>query len=323
MLAASLGWAAFVAGLHFRMERTGRFSFFRTFYFAGLAVFFLLNMHFTVRSENWLAPYCHLSLAGNVLHVGYNQFLSAFSHDYFRYGALSVGLFWLLVVLANGAAFCGWTCFFGGVDDSLSQVLRKPLFRVPGGARVREFQLAVLVFIAFLSFAYMEPEFCLWLCPFKVTGEILNPGAPALAWQTGAYVAVGIVVLLVLPVLTRQRTFCSALCPFGAIPPLARGLSPYRVAVDPDRCARCGKCLEACPSFAMEMTRNSARTTRYCTSCLRCAAACPEGAITTALASGRPSRIVVLVSMLLGGALAQFYVPGGVAALVRLAGRAF
>ena len=322
MLAASLGWAMFVAALHFRMERTGRFAGYRTFYFAGLAVFFLLNMHAGARGEEGVAPYCHLSLAGNVLNAGYNQALSIFSHDYFRYGALSVGVFWLLVVAVNGGAFCSWVCFFGGVDDSLSQVLKKSLFRIPGGARVREFQLAVLIFLAFLSFAYMEPEFCLWLCPFKVTDEILNPNSPARALQIGTYVAAGAVLLLLLPVLTRQRTFCSTLCPFGALPPLVRWLTPYRVTVDPRRCVKCGNCARECPRFAMELDRKSARANRYCTACLRCVKVCPEDAIAPTVLGRRPSRIMPLVSMLLGGALAQFYVPGGIAALVRLAGKA-
>jgi len=323
-LIASIAWAGTVAFLHFRMERTGKASLHRTFYFGSLAVFFLLNMHTAPRGEEWLAPYCHLSLAGNVLHVGYNQLLSIFNNAWFKYGVLSVGIFWLLVVFVNGGAFCGWVCFFGGVDDSLSQVLKRRLFRVPGGTRVREFQLALLIFIAFISFAYMEPEFCLWLCPFKIKGDILNPNSAAVGLQTAAYISVGIVLLLALPVVTKQRTFCSTVCPFGAIPPLFRWMTPYRVTVDREKCERCENCVNACPSFAMEMGVKSARVTRYCTSCLRCIPVCPAGAISTTLFDRkRNGWLLPLVSMAFGGALAQFDVPGGVVAVVRLAGSMF
>ncbi len=319
LLAASMAWAAAVAGIHYRMEKTGRFAFHRTFFFVGLAFFFLVNMHLSVRTEDGILPYCHLSLAGNAMHLGYSQYLSVVNDVWFKYGALSVGVFWLLVVLVNGGGFCGWVCFFGGVDDALSQVLKKPLFRIPGGARTREFQLAVLIFMAFVSFSYMEPAFCLWACPFKIEGAILNQNSPLVGMQMASYIFIGVVFLLVLPVLTRKRTFCNTICPFGAIPPLVSGITPYKITVDPKRCIRCGKCVDACPSFAIDVGKKSAATNRYCTRCLRCVGVCPEEAITSTLFHRKASGLLPFVSMAFGGALAIFYVPGAVKALFDLA----
>ena len=75
-LVVSLAWSGLVAFAHFRMDRTGKTSLHRTFYFAALALFFLLNMHLSGKTEESVAPYCHLSLAGNLVHIGYNQYLS-------------------------------------------------------------------------------------------------------------------------------------------------------------------------------------------------------------------------------------------------------
>jgi polyferredoxin len=321
LLAAASAWSFGVAFLYFRMESTGRISGYRTFYFASLSVFFLLNMHLSGKPE--LAPYCHLSMAGNLVHEAYNQVLGATTGAYLKYGALSAGVLWLLVVLVNGGGFCSWVCFFGGVDDALSRIPRRPLLRIPRGRRLRDFQLAGLVFFAFVSFVSMEPEFCLWVCPFKLDGEILNPNSRAFVFQTAAYVAVGTIFLVILPVLSGKRTFCSTVCPFGAIAPLIRGISPYRMTVNADLCNRCGHCETVCPSFAIERDSSGGfHAGRFCVLCGRCADACPRKAVSWTVLHEKESKLLPFVSMCFGGALSLFYVPGGIVALVTAVARA-
>ncbi len=318
LVAISVVWSLFVSSLYLRMDRPERIGPYRAFFFLSLAVFFLIGMHGRPGGEAGLQPVCHLGLAGNILHVAYNQFLSAAGGNYLRYGILSAGIIWLAVILVSGPGFCGWICFFGGVDDSLSRLLRRPLFRVPGGAKVRRFQLGLLLFLAVFSFLEFESLFCKWACPFKVESSILNRADAAFVFQVAVYVSVGILALVLLPILTKQRTFCSAVCPFGAIPPLLGPLRPYRLRIDSKRCSDCAKCVDVCPSFAMTKTRGGVAAGSYCTLCMRCAESCPAGAISPVPSAGKPGRLPVFVSILFGGALALFYVPGGILAIWRL-----
>lgn len=318
-LAVALVWSAAVAGGYRWAERKDRFHAYRRAFFASLAFFFLLQMHLPARGDA-AEPYCHLALAGNFIQTSWNQWLAIAGGTWGAYGALSLGILWLLVVLACGGAFCSWVCFFGGVDDTLAG-LRKPLFRIPNASRVRVFQLALLLLVAWVSFGHAEPEFCRILCPFKLTGEIATThGEHPLGSWIISFIIVGGVLLVGLPLATGQRTFCSGICPFGAIPPLFAKLNPYRVAARRETCTECGTCGKVCPSFAIDSGKEGFRVNRYCTTCLRCVDACPAGAMQAGLFGRKPSILLPLVPVALGGALSVFYVPLGLLALARLLG---
>jgi len=318
LLFVAIAWSAAVAGGYAWAERANRFLLYRRFFFGSLALFFLLQMHLPGRGDA-AEPYCHLGLAGNFIHTGWNQWLAVAGGTWGAYGALSLGVLWLLVVFACGGAFCSWACFFGGVDDTLSS-LSRPLFRIPNASRIRVFQLALLLVVAWVSFVHVEPEFCRLLCPFKLTGDIAATHEhPGLSWAI-SFIVVGGVFVVGLPLATGQRTFCSGVCPFGAIPPLVAGLNPYRVATRRDACTECGICERVCPSFAIDSGKEGFTVNRYCTTCLRCVDACPAGAIEAGLFGRRPSILLPLVPVALGGALSIFYVPAGLLALVRAVG---
>jgi len=312
----SVAWALAVAALLYRISSSRRPAAWRTFYFASLAGFFLLGMHGGGTGEP--VP-CHIGMAGNLLQPLWAQWLALSNGTWVKYGALSLSVAWLAVLLAAGGGTCGWVCFFGGVDDALSRVPRKPLLRIPPSLKVREFQAALAVFLVAASFGWFEPVFCQWLCPFKETKGVLDETLAVFPVQRAVQFGVIGLFLVVLPLLTGKRAFCSALCPFGALPPLFHRLNPYRVTVRPEACVNCGKCAAACPSFAVEAGPKAHAVNRYCTLCLRCVEACPEGAIRPTLFGRRRSAVFPFVSMALGGALSMFYVPAGVMALVRLA----
>jgi ferredoxin len=318
LLGVSLAWSVLVALLHLMMERTGRISAWRGLFFTGLAVFFLLDMHLTGPGRTF-TPICHVGLAGNLVQTAYSQYLSAANGAWSRYGALSVGIFWILAVLALGGGFCSWVCFFGGVDDACSRALVRPPVRLPGGTRWRVFQLASLVFFSVMAFYAMEPVFCRIACPFKEPGEVLDAchNARALGWFS--VLAIGLPFVVVLPLLTGKRTFCSSVCPFGAIPPLLHRLNPYRVTAGKG-CTGCGTCETVCPSFAIERDGDAFRANRYCTLCMRCVDSCPTGVLKPTLFHRRESRLLPFVAMAFSGALSVFYVPGGVLALLRAVG---
>ena len=317
-LAIACSWSLAVALLHLWMERTGKYSRARGYYFAVLAVLFLSNMHLAGPGRLF-APYCHVGMAGNLLHTAYNQYLGIANGAWLKYGALSLGIGWLAVVLVNGGGFCSWICFFGGIDDAFSRALPRPPVRLPGGRRWRVFQLASLVFFAFMSFHLMEPVFCRLVCPFKSACVVQDARhGPAIV---AACLALGVVLLAILPALTGKRIFCSSVCPFGALPSLVDGINPHKITARDSACTKCGICETVCPSFAIERDGDRFRVNRYCTRCLKCVESCPAGALESTLFHKKRNGNLPLVSLAFGGALGVFYVPGGVRALVGVLGR--
>lgn len=57
--------------------------------------------------------------------------------------------------------------------------------------------------------------------------------------------------------------------------------TPVKLALDPDRCDRCGRCTDACEAGALKVGAAYIYVDwRSCTSCYDCVKACPRGAIT-------------------------------------------
>ncbi len=315
LLVPSILWSMFIGFIHNRILSTGKVYSYRSIYFIILAVSFIAGFRLT-SVEVTQTPYCHIGIAGNLIHTLYNQILAITNSSWGRFGALSAGLLWLAVILINGGGFCSYACFFGGIDEGFSGILKKPLIRLPQTKRFREFQIASLLFFAFISFTSVEAVFCTWLCPLKVTNHILNPEAPAWLIQNILYISTGAVFLVGLPLLTKKRTFCSIICPFGALPPLLYRINPYKMSVDDTKCTGCKKCLAACPSFAIEEAGDKVKINRYCTLCGKCLETCSGGAIKTTLFHKRESFLMATVSLAIGGGISLFIFPAAVMNLV-------
>ncbi|WP_443977097.1 4Fe-4S binding protein [Treponema succinifaciens] len=89
-------------------------------------------------------------------------------------------------------------------------------------------------------------------------------------------------LVVVLPILTKRRTQCSMLCPFGAFASLTDKLSPFKMRIDTEKCKGCMKCAQACLFGAIDVAtiqqkKDSPEIT--CAKCGECVAACPEKAI--------------------------------------------
>ncbi|HBM16951.1 MAG TPA: hypothetical protein DD381_11480 [Lentisphaeria bacterium] len=318
LLVVSLVWSGIIALLHYFMERTSRISLFRTIFFAILAFSFLMEMHIFFNQENSFLPYCHIGMAGNVLNIGYNEFLAIKNQTFLRYGALSIGIAWLLIILINGGGFCSYGCFFGGIDDTFSQLLRKPLIRISSSTKFREFQFALLIFLIAISFIYSYSVFCQWLCPLKLSCSIINENSRTYMFQVYLFIGIGLVFLVMLPFLAKKRFFCSVICPFGALPPLVHKFTPYKITIDKSSCSKCGKCSEVCPSFAIVKSPKTSipHITRFCTLCMRCASKCPTKSIKQTLYNRKETSLIPFISIMLGGAVSLFYLPNAIIDLI-------
>jgi polyferredoxin len=91
----------------------------------------------------------------------------------------------------------------------------------------------------------------------------------------GMFVSIFLSFVVALPLLTHKRVQCSVFCPFGAFQSLLNPVSPYRIAVDMEKCNKCMRCVEICPTNSIQ----NGKPGLTCTKCGECVDACPKKAI--------------------------------------------
>ena len=278
----ALAWAFFTAGTAYAIAYTGRVSFYRRIFFSVSALAFLVHFKFSLFSKVFTAscftdtPFCHIAMAPYFLNYLYQQYLALMSGGWKLWGPLTLGAAWLFLTLAIGRGWCSWACFYGGIDDGLSSLARRPLIRTDRWAlKVRDLPAALLLFMMLVSLAYMLPVYCLWLCPFKLTGSFLDQKGGLKTLQYGLMLfALAAVVLA--PLLTKKRIFCSFLCPFAAWQAFWGRLNPFRISIEEVKCTGCRNCVAACPMSAISCAPGGkAEILAYCNLCGQCLEACP------------------------------------------------
>lgn len=282
----ALAWALFTAGTAFAVSYTGRVSAWRRVFFSVSALAFLVHFKFRLFSPAFessvftQAPFCHIAMAPYFLDYLYQQYLAFMSGGWRLWGPLTLAAAWLFVTLAIGRGWCSWACFYGGIDDGLSALARRPLVKVGGWVfKVRDLPAALLVFLLLASLSYMLPVYCLWLCPFKFGENFwdLDAGTRRLQYALMAFAAAALVIG---PLLTKKRIFCSFLCPFAAWQAFWGRFSPFRVTPDAERCNGCLKCAGACPMSAVKCAPGGrAEVLAWCNLCGQCLDACPQGGL--------------------------------------------
>ena len=280
-------WSLFTALTAFFIFYTGKVSFYRRIFFSGLTLSFLIHFKLSLVSKIFGSscfkdtPFCHIAIAPSFFNYLYQQYLALMSGGWRLWGPLSLAFLWLFFTLVIGRAWCSWACFYGGIDDGLSALPKKALIktRAPAG-KFRDFPAALLIFLLLASLAYMLPVYCLWLCPLKMTTVFLEPGDPFIRRIQLGLMLFALAVLIAGPLLTKKRTFCSFLCPFGAWQAFWGRLNPFRVVVDEVKCTACSACFDACPMYAIKAGHNGhPELAAYCNLCGECLAACRFGGL--------------------------------------------
>jgi ferredoxin-type protein NapH len=289
-------WIIFggVMVLFFLLLRTGQISRYRRYFFVAIALLFFpefIGRLLETRGTMMLGageilstetPYCHI-----VTSVVFLPWLVT-GKIVFPAGTGAIAsmlVIWGTATLAIGRGWCSWACFYGGWDDGMSRLARKPRLKIgPANKKIRYFGFAMLAFVALASLGTLASVYCDWLCPFKIVTEFgaLDSLRSYAAFLMFVLFFFGFVI--VLPFLTRKRFQCMSFCPMGAFQSLLGKFNLYRVRIDKDKCIGCRICSEACPTLSLNLPEESEGkripiVTSTCTRCGECMTACPKNAI--------------------------------------------
>ncbi len=215
-------------------------------------------------------------------------------------GVVTAGcLFMLCLVFGTmifGRFFCSWTCHIMVLQDGCAWLFRKL------GIQRKAVRSRVLLFIPPITALYMF----VWPQLLRVWREGAFPtfhfatDADGWAsfttvnfWRNLPSVPITILTFVVCGVaivyLLGSRTFCTYVCPYGAVFGLADRLAPGRIRVS-DACKQCGKCTAVCTSGVRvheEVKQFGMVVNNACLKDLDCVGVCPENALRYGF--GRPS----------------------------------
>lgn len=281
----------FFNGLFFLMLRTGKTDRYRAIGFITFALLFIVSFishMFEVRGSMSISeekillcevPFCHLVIPMTLIPAALTRtiiFPGTITGGYASIASMFV--IWIGASLALGRGWCSWGCFYGGLDDAFSRILKKPLLKAID-RRWTYLPWAVLLAAVLTAATFLSPTYCTWLCPFKTVTEFPAVTSLRILLQTILFVTLFAALVVILPLLTKRRTQCSLFCPFGAMQSLTNRINAFTVAIAPDRCVRCRRCVASCPTLSMtEESLQAGRPGLSCMKCGTCVDACPRGA---------------------------------------------
>jgi ferredoxin-type protein NapH len=280
----------FLNALFFLMIYTGKTDRWRAAFFITMAVLFVISFiaHFMeARGSMSLSeaemiqgrtPFCHMVIPMTLIPAALTKTIIFPGSILGPYSIATMFVLWIGASLALGRGFCGWGCFFGGLEDGFSRLRRKPLIRKIGH-RWTYMPYAVLTATILFSALMLAPFYCEWLCPFKTVTEFAQVTSFKTFVQAVIFVSLFAGLVVVLPILTRRRTQCALFCPMGAFQGFTNKLNPFEIRIDRGTCKDCGKCVRECPTFSLDDAAVSAGRARLsCMKCGKCVDACPTGA---------------------------------------------
>jgi polyferredoxin len=271
-------------------------------------------------------PFCHLVIPMILIPAALTKTIIFPGHLLGGFAPiLGMVVLWLGASLTLGRGWCSWPCFFGGLDEGFSRLLRKPVIK-----RISEkwtyLPHAVLVVAALTSAAVLSPTYCEWLCPFKAVTEYAEVTSFRTLVQTVIFIGLFAALVVVLPILTRRRIQCGLFCPFASFQSFTNKLNVFDMRIDTDRCTNCGTCVQNCPTFSLSAESvKRGRTLLSCTKCGRCVDLCPKKAAhfhikgTPPAAAGNGQRLLFLYpAFLFAATMGSGSIAGAVVRFVRL-----
>jgi len=282
----------FINGIFFLMIRTGETDRFRSLLFVTYAACFVISFISHLIEERGsmaisradmiegLTPFCHMVIPMTIIPAALTKtiifpgtIIGGFT------SIVSVFVLWIGASLALGRGFCSWACFFGGMDEGFSRIFQKARIKSID-SRFTYLPFAVLLVVVLGAAATLSPVYCEWLCPFKTITEFAEITSVKIFIQTIIFISLFIILVVILPALTKRRTQCSLFCPMGAFQSFTNKINVFEIRVDPDKCIKCKKCMAVCPTLSInEETIARGRTGITCMKCGKCIDACKQKAL--------------------------------------------
>jgi len=316
-LAAFATGFIFFNSMFFMMLYTGKTDRYRSAIYIATAVFFVISfishmfeargsMSFTDDTLlNCEIPFCHIVTTMALIPYALTNtiiFPGSLVEGYAAIGSMIV--IWLLACFTIGRGWCSWGCFFGGLDEGFSKILKKPVIKEIN-PKLKYAPFIVLLFVAVTSAYFLQPTYCSWLCPFKTVTEYEPITDAASIIKTIIFLSLFAALVIIFPLLTKKRTQCSLFCPFGAMQSATNCISPFEIKIDAAKCVGCKLCIKTCPTLSISennLKKGSAGLT--CVRCGKCVDVCPKGAAAyhikgTVENFGGASRVVALYAFFL------------------------
>ncbi len=269
---------------------------FQTVFAVGFCIAFISDLYSergsmaitTQALSNSELPFCHIAIPQVLVPLLVTKNIIFPARIAGHYAAVaSMILIWLVCTLTLGRGWCSWVCFYGGWEEGFSHVAKKQRLKLlPKNKELREFHFGFLFFIILASLCELACIYCEWFCPFKLVTEFSPIDSIPSLIATVMFIGLFLGLVVVLPILTKKRTQCSTLCPFGAFASLTDRFSLFQMKIDTTKCTGCMKCASTCPFSAIDIKTiqdKKGHPELTCAKCGECVAACPQKAITYSL----------------------------------------
>jgi ferredoxin-type protein NapH len=191
---------------------------------------------------------------------------------------------WLLMAIIFGRSWCGWICPFGGLNEAMTRLGKKPYWEIDltrntyRGLRYGFFVGLLLLLLA----TQVSPSFpyCI-ICPFKgiyhtpdYLGKIFIVATEFITYS------LFIAFFIIIPFLTKKRIWCTLFCPLGVLTSLLSKFSLIETKIDLEKCPNCKVCAKKCKMdiFSKE-NGEKIMSSSSCTNCGDCMSYCPKDAI--------------------------------------------
>ena len=269
---------------------------FQTVFAVGFCIAFISDLYsergsMAITSQalsNSELPFCHIAIPQVLVPLLVTKNIIFPARIAGHYAAVSsMILIWLVCTLTLGRGWCSWVCFYGGWEEGFSHVAKKQRLKLlPKNKELREFHFGFLFFIILASLCELACIYCEWFCPFKLVTEFSPIDSIPSLIATVMFIGLFLGLVVVLPILTKKRTQCSTLCPFGAFASLTDRFSLFQMKIDTTKCTCCIKCASTCPFSAIYIKTiqdKKGHPELTCAKCGECVAACPQKAISYSL----------------------------------------
>ena len=265
---------------------------FQTIFAIGFCIAFISDLYnergsMAITSQamsNSELPFCHIAIPQVLvpLLVTKNIIFPARISGHYA-SVASMILIWLVCTLTVGRGWCSWICFYGGWEEGFSHVAKKPRLKLlPKNKELREFHFGFFFFIILASLCELACIYCEWFCPFKLVTEFSPVNSIPSLIATVMFIGLFLGLVVVLPILTKKRTQCSSLCPFGAFASLTDRFSIFQMKIDTEKCSGCMKCASTCPFSAIDIKtiqEKKGHPEITCAKCGECVSVCSNKAI--------------------------------------------